>query len=122
VVTFNAVAAVSGAAASLLPGGDPQSLDADTADSVLEKMSQVMTDARGHLAEKLNDIPTALTHNQTALAALRQDEAAAVPLRSHRHGRPFSMPARERSAPIFTPGKSPGPAGAQIDCRHAQPC
>lgn len=78
VVTFNAVAAVSGAAASLLPGGDPKSLDADTVDGVLEKMSQVMTDARAHLAAKLNDILAALTHNQEALAALRQDEAAAV--------------------------------------------
>lgn len=78
VVTFNAVAAVSGTAASLLPGGDPKSLDADTVDGILEKMSQVMTDARAQLAAKLNDILAALTHNQAALAALRQDEAAAV--------------------------------------------
>jgi hypothetical protein len=78
VVTFNAVAAVSGAAASLLPGGDPKSLDADTVDGVLEKMSQVMTDARAHLAEKQNDILAALTHNQAALAALRQDTTAAA--------------------------------------------
>jgi hypothetical protein len=76
VVTFNAVAAVSGAAAGLLPGGDPKSLDADTVDDVLEKMSQVMTDARAHLAEKQNDVLAALTHNQAALAALRQAEAA----------------------------------------------
>lgn len=69
---------MSGAAASLLPGGDPKSLDADTVDGVLAKMSQVMTDAREHLAAKLNDILAALTHNQAALAALRQDETAAV--------------------------------------------
>jgi hypothetical protein len=36
-----------------------------------------MADARDHLAAKLNDILAALTHNQAALAALRQDEAAA---------------------------------------------
>jgi hypothetical protein len=78
VVTLNALAAASGAAASLLPGGDPKSLDADTVDGVLEKMSQVMTDARAQVAAKLNDILAALTHNQAALAALRQDEAAAV--------------------------------------------
>ena len=79
VVTLNALAAASGAAASLLPGGDPKSLDADTVDGVLEKMSQVVTDARAQLAAKMNDILAALTHNQAALAALRQDEAAAVP-------------------------------------------
>jgi hypothetical protein len=86
VVTLNAVAAASGAAASLLPGGDPKSLDADTVDGVLEKMSQVMTDARAHLAAKLNDILAALTHNQAALAALRQDEpaTAATPVTSSR--------------------------------------
>jgi hypothetical protein len=78
VVTFNAVAAVSGAAASLLPGGDPKSLDADTVDGVLEKMSQVMTDARAHLAEKQNDVLAALTHNQATLAALQQRETAAA--------------------------------------------
>jgi hypothetical protein len=82
VVSFNAVAAVSGAAASLLPGGDPKSLDADTVDGVLEKMSQVMTDARAHLAVKQNDVLAALTHNQAALAALRQaaNAAAATPV------------------------------------------
>jgi hypothetical protein len=78
VLTFNAVAAVSGAAASLLPGGDPKSLDADTVDGVLEKMSQVMTDARAHMAEKQNDILAALTHNKAALAALREAATAAA--------------------------------------------
>ncbi|HXW43965.1 MAG TPA: hypothetical protein VEL03_04210 [Streptosporangiaceae bacterium] len=78
VVTFNAVAAVSGAAASLLPGGDPKVLDADTVDGVLEKMSQVMTEARAQMAARQNDILAALTHNQTALAALRQASTAAA--------------------------------------------
>jgi uncharacterized membrane-anchored protein YhcB (DUF1043 family) len=78
VVTLNAVAAASGAAASLLPGGDPKSLDADTVDGVLDKMSQVMKDARAHLAEKQNDVLAALTHNQAALAALRQTAAPAA--------------------------------------------
>jgi hypothetical protein len=54
------------------------SLDADTVDGVLEKMSQVMTDARAHLAEKQNDVLAALTHNQAALAALRQAAAPAA--------------------------------------------
>jgi hypothetical protein len=94
VVTLNAVAAATGAAASLLPGGDPRSLDADTVDGVLEKMSQVMTDARGQMTEKQNDIIAALTHNQAALTALRQDTAdtAATPVTP---SRPAILTARQ---------------------------
>jgi hypothetical protein len=94
VVTFNAVAAVSGAAASLLPGGDPKSLNADTVDGALEKMSQVMTDARALLAEKQNDILAALTHNQGALTALRQatTDTAATPVTP---SRPAILDARQ---------------------------
>jgi hypothetical protein len=76
VVSLNAIAAASGAAASLLPGGDPTSLDADTVDGVLEKMSQVMADAHTQVAEKQNDILAALTHNHEALSGLRQAATA----------------------------------------------
>jgi hypothetical protein len=72
VVTLNAIAAVSGAAASLLPTGTAQSLSADTVDGVLEKMSEVMAQARSDLAEREKDITSALQHNLEALASLRR--------------------------------------------------
>ena len=72
VVTLNAIAAVSGAAASLLPAGSAKSLSADTVDGVLEKMSEVMTQARSDLAEREKDITSALQHNREALASLRR--------------------------------------------------
>ncbi len=71
VVTLNAIAAVSGAAASLRPGGSAKSLSADTVDGVLEKMSEVMAQARSDLAEREKDITAALQHNLEALASLR---------------------------------------------------
>jgi hypothetical protein len=71
VVTLNAIAAVSGAAASLLPSGSAKSLSADTVDGVLEKMSDVMAQARSDLAEREKDITAALEHNLEALAGLR---------------------------------------------------
>jgi hypothetical protein len=71
VVTLNAIAAVSGAAASLRPGGSAKSLGADTVDGVLEKMSEVMAQARSDLAEREKDITSALQHNLEALASLR---------------------------------------------------
>jgi hypothetical protein len=71
VVTLNAIAAVSGAAASLRPGGSAKSLSADTVDGVLEKMSEVMAQARSDLAEREKDITSALQHNLEALASLR---------------------------------------------------
>jgi hypothetical protein len=72
VVTLNAIAAVSGAAASLLPTGTAKSLSADTVDGVLEKMSEVMAQARSDLAEREKDITSALQHNLEALASLRR--------------------------------------------------
>jgi hypothetical protein len=79
VVTLNAIAAVSSAAASLLPAGSARSLSADTVDGVLEKMSKVMAQARSDLAEREKDITAALQHNLEALASLRhQAEDAKV--------------------------------------------
>jgi hypothetical protein len=79
VVTLNAIAAVSGAAASLLPTGSAKSLSADTVDGVLEKMTEVMAQARSDLAEREKDITSALQHNREALASLRrQAEDATV--------------------------------------------
>jgi hypothetical protein len=79
VVTLNAIAAVSSAAASLLPAGSAKSLSADTVDGVLEKMSEVMAQARSDLAEREKDITSALQHNLEALAGLRrQAEEATV--------------------------------------------
>jgi hypothetical protein len=72
VVTLNAIAAVSGAAASLLPSGSAKSVSADTVDGVLEKMSEVMAQARSDLAEREKDITSALQHNLEALASLRR--------------------------------------------------
>jgi hypothetical protein len=72
VVTFNAVAAVSGAAASLLPGGEAKSIGADSVDGVLENVSQVMRDARAQVTAREQDILSALEHNHQALAAVRQ--------------------------------------------------
>jgi hypothetical protein len=72
VVTLNAIAAVSGAAASLLPSGGSKTLSADTVDGVLEKMSEVMAQARADLAEREKDITSALQHNLEALASLRR--------------------------------------------------
>ena len=72
VVTLNAIAAVSGAAASLLPAGSAKSLSADTVDGVLGKMSEVMAQARSDLAEREKDITSALQHNLEALASLRR--------------------------------------------------
>lgn len=72
VVTLNAIAAVSGAAASLLPTGNAKSLSADTVDGVLEKMSDVMAQARSDLAEREKDITSALLHNLEALSSLRR--------------------------------------------------
>jgi hypothetical protein len=75
VVTFNAVAAVSGAAASLLPGGDAKSIGADRVDDVLENVSQVMLEARAQIATREQDIVAALEHNHQTLAAVRQRAA-----------------------------------------------
>jgi hypothetical protein len=75
VVTFNAVAAVSGAAASLLPGGDAKSIGADKVDDVLKNVSQVMLEARGQIAAREQDIVTALEHNHQTLAAVRRRSA-----------------------------------------------
>jgi hypothetical protein len=72
VVTLNAIAAVSGAAASLLPSGSAKSLSADSVDGVLKKMSEVMAQARSDLAEREKDITSALQHNLEALASLRR--------------------------------------------------
>ncbi len=72
VVTLNAIAAVSGAAASLRPTGTGKSLSADTVDGVLEKMSEVMAQARSDLAERERDITSALQHNLEALSSLRR--------------------------------------------------
>jgi hypothetical protein len=72
VVTLNAIAAVSGAAASLLPAGSAKSLSADSVDGVLAKMSEVMAQARSDLAEKEQDITSALQHNLETLASLRR--------------------------------------------------
>jgi len=72
VVTFNALAAVSGAAASLLPGGDAKSIGADNVEEVLENVSQVMREARAQIAARDQDITTALDHNHQTLAAVRQ--------------------------------------------------
>jgi hypothetical protein len=73
VVTLNAIAAVSGAAASLLPSGSAKSLSADSVDGVLDKMSEVMAQARSDLAEREKDIASALRHNREALASLRRE-------------------------------------------------
>jgi hypothetical protein len=75
VVTFNAVAAVSGAAASLLPGGDAKSIGADKVDDVLENVSQVMREARAQIAAREQDIVAALEHNHQTLATVRQRSA-----------------------------------------------
>jgi hypothetical protein len=75
VVTFNAVAAVSGAAAGLLPGGDAKSIGADKIDDVLANVSKVMQEARVQIAAREQDILTALEHNQQTLAAVRQRSA-----------------------------------------------
>jgi hypothetical protein len=75
VVTFNAVAAVSGAAASLLPGGDEKSIGADRVDDVLKNVSQVMDEARAQITAREQDIVAALEHNHKALAAVRQRSA-----------------------------------------------
>jgi hypothetical protein len=72
VVTLNAIAAVSGAAASLRPSGSAKSISSDTVDGVLEKMSGVMAQARSDLAEREKDIRSALEHNLEALAKLRR--------------------------------------------------
>jgi hypothetical protein len=72
VVTLNAIAAVSSAAAGLLPTGTAKSLSADTVDGVLEKMSEVMAQARSDLAEREKDITSALRHNLEALTSLRR--------------------------------------------------
>jgi hypothetical protein len=76
VVTFNAVAAVSGAAASLLPGGDAKSIGADRVDDVLENVSQVMLEARAQIATREQDIVAALEHNHQTLTAVQQRSAA----------------------------------------------
>jgi hypothetical protein len=76
VVTFNAVAAVAGAAASLLPGGDAKSIGADRVDDVLQNVSQVMDEARAQIAAREQDIVAALEHNHRTLAAVRQRSAA----------------------------------------------
>ncbi len=76
VVTFNAVAAVAGAAASLLPGGDAKSIGADRVDDVLKNVSQVMHEARGQIAAREQDIVAALGHNHQTLAAVRERSAA----------------------------------------------
>jgi hypothetical protein len=57
---------------SLLPAGSAKSLSADTVDGVLEKMSEVMAQARSDLAEREKDITSALQHNREALASLRR--------------------------------------------------
>lgn len=75
VVTFNAVAAVSGAAAGLLPGGDAKSIGADKIDDVLQNVSQVMQEARAQIAAREQDIVAALEHNHQTLAAVRQRSA-----------------------------------------------
>jgi hypothetical protein len=72
VVTFNAVAAVSGAAASLLPGGQAKSIGADRVDDVLENVTRVMREARAQIAAREQDIVAALEHNHQTLAAVRQ--------------------------------------------------
>jgi hypothetical protein len=77
VVTLNAIAAVSGAAASLRPGGTARSISADTVDGVLDKMTEVMAQARSDLAERETDITSALQHNLAALASLRQQAEVA---------------------------------------------
>lgn len=41
-------------------------------DGVLEKMSEVMAQARSDLAEREKDITSALQHNREALASLRR--------------------------------------------------
>ena len=78
-VTLNAIAAVSGAAASLLPAGSAKSLSADTVDGVLEKTSEVMAQARSDLAEREKDITSALQHN---LEASRLSAITGYPARS----------------------------------------
>ena len=72
VVTFNALAAVSGAAASLLPGGDAKTIGADNVDEVMDNVSQVMREARTQIAAKDQDITAALDHNHQTLAAVRR--------------------------------------------------
>jgi hypothetical protein len=72
VVTVNAVAAVSGAAAGLLPGGDPKSIGADKIEDVLKNVSKVIEEARAQIAAREQDILNALEHNHQTLAAVRQ--------------------------------------------------
>jgi hypothetical protein len=72
VVTFNAIAAVSGAAAGMLPSGSPRSLTADSVDGVLENVSRVLAEARLDLAKREQEVVSALRHNQEALAQLRR--------------------------------------------------
>jgi hypothetical protein len=76
VVTINAVAAVSGAAANLLPGGDPKSIGADKVDHVLANVSNVMAEARAQITAREQDIVAALDHNHKTLTAVRQRAAA----------------------------------------------
>jgi hypothetical protein len=75
VVTLNAVAAASGAAAGLLPGGDAKSIGADRVDDVFANVSQVMREARAQVTAREQDIAAALEHNHQALAAVRQRSA-----------------------------------------------
>jgi hypothetical protein len=72
VVTLNAIAAVSGAAASLRPSASARSISSDTVDGVLTKMSEVMAQARADLAQREKDITSALEHNFQALESLRR--------------------------------------------------
>jgi hypothetical protein len=75
VVTFNAVAAVSGAAASLLPGGDAKSIGADRVDDVLKNVSNVIAEARAQVAAREQEIVAALQHNHQTLVTVRQRSA-----------------------------------------------
>jgi hypothetical protein len=54
VVTLNAIAAVSGAAASLRPGGSAKSISADTVDGVLDKMTEVNGACAGAISDRLH--------------------------------------------------------------------
>jgi hypothetical protein len=72
VVTFNAIAAVSGAAAGMLPSGSPRSLSADSVDGVLENVTRVLAEARSDLAKREQDVVSALRHNHEALSRLRR--------------------------------------------------
>jgi hypothetical protein len=108
VVTLNAIAAVSGAAASLLPAGSAKSLSADTVDGVLEKMSEVMTQARSDVAERERDITSALQHtskrSRVCGARPRTPRSTA---RSRRHSRRLSTPRPATSVAACTRGRPP---------------